>query len=512
MPDDDCAWADTGNDKAATRQKAPAAHGAHLSKPVNLFDAIVATPDAGISGLRGFVSKRYTSRVHSRNPNKLPVSCNWGVIKQSAIITLLCNRTPCFDIATLKPMVQGWHVRSIGVSMHTAGHVNMRIAYIAPYQGQNLLSRRPLLRNLSLAANVKMELIAELLRRGQHEIEIISQGEVVEHRLRFYSSFAEGHRFHPDVPVFYASALPVKFVNGAWSARSTLNLFKRRHRESSFDLVIVYNLKRPQVVCANYAIGLGLPVVFEYEDEAFVDLQGRAERGFRTQMYQRSAGRFTDAAAACVAVSPHLLSRVRPSMPKMLLRGVVGEDILASGRIPMAERKPWVVYSGAHFPGKGLEPLIAAWNEQRIPGWELHIAGRGEITPSLEKMAAGNTSIVFHGLLDRPSNARLLGQARIGINPHAVSERPGNVFAFKIVEYLAAGLHCVTTPMGAVEAELEEGMTYIPDNTAPTIGRALKKLIGDRGYERIATPVAQTTYGPAAVARALNDLITGVTR
>jgi hypothetical protein len=42
-------------------------------------------------------------------------------------------------------------------------------------------------------------------------------------------------------------------------------LFKARHSAAPFDLVIIYNLKGPQVVCANYAIRrLGLPVVLEY--------------------------------------------------------------------------------------------------------------------------------------------------------------------------------------------------------------------------------------------------------
>ena len=39
----------------------------------------------------------------------------------------------------------------------------MRIAYVAPYQSPTLLERRSILSNLGLAANVKIELIAELL-------------------------------------------------------------------------------------------------------------------------------------------------------------------------------------------------------------------------------------------------------------------------------------------------------------------------------------------------------------
>ena len=161
----------------------------------------------------------------------------------------------------------------------------MRVAYIAPYQGPGLQDCRPTLQNLALAGNVKIELIAELLRRHQHDVEVLSQGEVVERRLKYYPAFSETRRFDSRIPVHYASALPVRFVNGWWSSRDMLALFRERHRVSPFDLVIIYNLKRPQVECARYAMDhLGLPVVVEYEDDAFVDLAGQSDTGAKSAL------------------------------------------------------------------------------------------------------------------------------------------------------------------------------------------------------------------------------------
>jgi glycosyltransferase involved in cell wall biosynthesis len=215
--------------------------------------------------------------------------------------------------------------------------------------------------------------------------------------------------------------------------------------------------------------------------------------------------------SACIGASPHLLSRVPESIPKMLLRGVVDRDVLDAGSRPLATRKPWVVYSGTHYRGKGLKELIAAWNTMNVNDWELHIAGRGELTSRLEQMARDNRTIVFHGLLDRAANARLLGAARIGINPHDVSATPGNVFAFKIIEYLAAGAHCISTPMGALEREIEAGITYMPDNTPQTIASTLQCVISERRYEQLATQATQDAYGPDAVTRNLDRLVTQVT-
>lgn len=362
--------------------------------------------------------------------------------------------------------------------------------------------------NLSLAGNVKIELISELVHRGGHEVEVLSQGEVGEREFRLFPGFQEAKKFHPEIPVLYASALPVRFVQGFWSNWRTLRLFKARHAARPFDVVIIYNLKRPQVVCATHAVArLGLPLVVEFEDDAFVDVGGKSESGFRSKLYLSSAHSVLKAASGGLGASPHLLSLMPGEIPKMLLRGVVHEDILRASNRPLTARKNWVAFSGTHYRSKGLEPLITAWKKANLPGWELHIAGRGELTSVLEKMANGDKTIVFHGLLNRKENARFLGEAKIGVNPHELSETPGNVFAFKIIEYLAAGAHCITTPMGELEPEIEAGITYMQDNQPATIAETLQQVIQERGYERLAARAAHEAYGPEAVAMSLDGLL-----
>ena len=208
-----------------------------------------------------------------------------------------------------------------------------------------------------------------------------------------------------------------------------------------------------------------------------------------------------------MAVSPYLLTQLPSSIPKLLLRGVVGEAIINSNHQPMASRKNLVVFSGTHEGTQGLEQLIKAWRMVGLPDWELHIAGRGPITPALQQLAEGDRSIVFHGFLNREENARLLCAAKIGMNPQDVTKTQGNVFALKIIEYLAAGLHVITTPRGSLEPELEAGVSYIADNTPDTIAAGLKKVISTRSYEHTAQEAAVATYGPDAISKALNRLI-----
>jgi glycosyltransferase involved in cell wall biosynthesis len=384
----------------------------------------------------------------------------------------------------------------------------MRIAYIAPYQGPALVKQRPIVRNLSLAARMKVEVIAALLQRSSHDVEIFSQGEVVERGLKFYPAFCEPEPFHPDIPIYYASALPVRFLNAIWSSLRTVRLFRARHRAAPFDAVIIYNLKLAQMSCAKHASRrLGLPVILEYEDDVFVNIAGQEETGFKARRHLSTVRAIFNLVSAVIGVTPHLLAQLPSSIPKLLLRGVVSDEIANATKPTAGSRKNWVVFSGTLFRTKGLEQLIKAWDMVGPLDWELHIAGDGELTDRLHDMAANSRGIVFDGLLNRRDYALLLGSAKIGINPHDLSDTPGNVFATKIIEYLAAGAHVISTPMGNLEPEIERGITYIPDNKAETIAAALKQVIQSRCYERTAAQGALQSYGPEAVSESLGRLL-----
>jgi glycosyltransferase involved in cell wall biosynthesis len=384
----------------------------------------------------------------------------------------------------------------------------MRIAYIAHYQGPALQRQRPSLHNLSLAMKVKLELICELLQRQAHEIEVLSQGEADRYEFRFYPALSETEPFDPRIPVFYTSALPVRFINGFWSSHRLVRLFASRHRLAPFDLVIIHNLKRAHLACASYAMRrLNLPVVLEYEDDSFVDVAGQQAGGFKANYHRETCRRALKTMSGCMAVSPYLLAQLPSGIPKLLLRGVVNDTIVRLNHQSTTSRNNWVVFSGTHEGTQGLVQMITAWQRLGLLDWQLHIAGRGSITPQLEKLAANNPSIIFHGFLSRDENARLLCKARIGMNAQDVTRTPGNVFAFKIIEYLAAGLHVITTPRGTLEPELEAGISYIPENTPEAIATGLTQVMSEHLYLRTAQPAAIRLFGPEAVAQGLHKLV-----
>ena len=385
----------------------------------------------------------------------------------------------------------------------------MRIAYIAPYQGPALIQRRPSVRNLSLGGRVKIGLVSELLQESSHDVEILSQGEVVELGLKFYPAFSDPTPFHANIPIYYSSAFPVRFLNGLWSSLGLLRIFKARHRVSPYDVVVIYNLKPPQVACANYAIRrLGLPVILEYEDDQFLEVAGSGGSRFTSRFYLSAARRLLGSFSGSVSGSSLLLSQVAGDVPKLLLPGVVGEAILNATKQTNGARRNWVVFSGTHSWAQGLEHLIKAWGIAKLPDWELHIAGHGHMTAALHKLAENEKSITFHGLLNREENACLLSTGKIAVVPYDVSQSQG--FSFKTIECLGAGLHVITTPLKALKGldpEMEKGLTYINGNSPDTIAECIRKVIAERRYEQTAERATLRTYGPAAVSRSLDTFL-----
>jgi glycosyltransferase involved in cell wall biosynthesis len=196
----------------------------------------------------------------------------------------------------------------------------------------------------------------------------------------------------------------------------------------------------------------------------------------------------------------------------LLVRGVVGEEIMRAGGKTEAAKNNWVLFSGTLSRTKGVAPLIKAWPQAQLAGWELHIAGDGEDMASLKQLAAGHSDIIFHGILRAPGLAELTSLARICINPHDLSRQPGNVFATKIVEYLAAGAHVISTPMGAVEKEIAAGMTFMPDNTPETIARTLQQVVRDGDWRKTAQQAVLDIYRPEALRAGLDNLMRACVR
>jgi glycosyltransferase involved in cell wall biosynthesis len=373
-----------------------------------------------------------------------------------------------------------------------------------------LIKRRPIVGNRSMSNRIKIELIAKLLNANGHDVEVFSHGEVDSPEFRFYPAFMEPEPFHPRIPVHYISSLPIRRIYGLWARLRMLALLQSRHRVSPFDVIIVFNFKPPQVACARYAVRHRIPLILEYEDDAFRSVAGEPETGWVNRYHQRSYRTLLASVSGCIAVSPHLLSQVSPHVPMLLLRGVVGDDVPDASERLRGGKKNIVLFSGTHTKWNGVEELISAWRTMSLPNWELHITGYGDMTDSLRQVAEGSASIVFHGLVSREKLVELMATAKICVSPQRVSQTLGNQFAFKVIEYLAAGAHVVMTPMGTVESDIEAGITYMADNRPDTIASTLRRVIDERRYVPSSQSAVQSRYGSKPVSEALERLLDDV--
>ena len=87
-------------------------------------------------------------------------------------------------------------------------------------------------------------------------------------------------------------------------------------------------MQRAQIGCAPYAVQrLGVPVILQYEDDAFVDVHGRPATGPLERYRMAGCRRLLGLISGGTGVSPDPLSQLPDHVPKLLLRGVVSGEI-----------------------------------------------------------------------------------------------------------------------------------------------------------------------------------------
>jgi len=97
----------------------------------------------------------------------------------------------------------------------------------------------------------------------------------------------------------------------------------------------------------------------------------------------------------------------------------------------------------------------------------------------------------------RAGAAPVHGQDRI--SPPARQPDPRDVFAFKIIEYLAARRPRHYHADGRARRELEAGHLSPEPIAASDRRDQIRRIVETRGYEQTATAAAQESYGPSAV-------------
>ncbi len=163
------------------------------------------------------------------------------------------------------------------------------------------------------------------------------------------------------------------------------------------------------------------------------------------------AGRATAAIATSKAVEAHLTAVGFRQV--VLLPNVADVSVFSGASRPSDQRRPAVLFAGNLSPHKlDVELLEAVAAAVRGRG-ELVLAGPlaaggGDFGPALQRLT--KLGATYHGMLSLPELARLAGECTVGLIPYALNEYTRGVSPLKCFEYLASGLHVVSTRLPEV--------------------------------------------------------------
>jgi glycosyltransferase involved in cell wall biosynthesis len=131
----------------------------------------------------------------------------------------------------------------------------------------------------------------------------------------------------------------------------------------------------------------------------------------------------------------------------------------------------YALFVGRLAPPKGLETMLAAWNQAEI-AYPLKIAGDGPLRPIVERAAAQNPFITYLGSVPPAEASDLMGDAAFVIVPTVGIETFGRVAA----ESLAKGTPALVSDLGGLSEIIDDGSTgwlVAPGNPTQLADRVL---------------------------------------
>jgi glycosyltransferase involved in cell wall biosynthesis len=382
----------------------------------------------------------------------------------------------------------------------------MNIAYLANYQGEDLIRQRRLLRNRALAGSQKIATLSQLLVQAGCRVKVFSLGAVAERTGRFHRGFWSRPSQAGEVSVLYLADWDVLIAGRIVGTIGMIWALLKEQRRDQIDVVFLYNCGLPEAIAACVLAKVArVPVVLEYEDDVNQGADGR--RSWRQYCHTVGLLAVQRAVRGVVAVSQQLLSQVNQSNG-YVLPGVLSVDlgsIRDAGDLEDGGLR--FLYAGSIQASKGVLELCEAWIIARLPGCELHIAGEGPLLAEARAAFLGEPTIHFHGFVTRERLLDLFSSAHVLVNPHRNAVETGSIFPFKMIEYLGTGRPVISTQMAALDGVIGSAVLYTESDLPAHMAAALREMKRDypswSSKAGISKLEAWRLYGPDAVRSAL---------
>jgi glycosyltransferase involved in cell wall biosynthesis len=192
-------------------------------------------------------------------------------------------------------------------------------------------------------------------------------------------------------------------------------------------------------------------------------------------------------ASGFTAVNYSILAQLPADRPRHLLPGIIDDrltDLVASRQDPFTCRPHVLGYFGGLSQEKGVDVLLNA--VPHLPDdWRLQVGGTGPLAHDLQKMARADPGrVTFLGNLtgDALYDALCSCDATV-VPPEQLGGDGLGVFPFKVLEYLVADTHIITTPLPDIGA-VDLRFTYRWDGTVTGLVRELEKAAASFELER----------------------------
>lgn len=390
----------------------------------------------------------------------------------------------------------------------------MKVLYVAGFQGPELIRKRHIVRNRSLAGTAKTRAIAAALAKCGHDVTIYSVGVAAECSAKIYRAFEEKITVPGRiVPVYYSCCLDLPVMNRYTSTFSLLINLHKLCKRQTFDVAIVVNCDIDSLAAAWYCRFVrGIPVVLEYEDSVVMRRVGRASLARRARRVNELVmRRLTSGVLAC---TPELADAIGHT-DRVVLPGALSEEL-----VDAAQRRPGytsfgqtlkVFYCGNLDRSKGVDLLMDAVELVEYP-LEIHICGKGPLETEIQsRCAKSRHRAYFEGVVSTEKLYALMTSADIAVNPHRTAWHKGTLWPFKVIEYLAACGVVVSARTGRITKDLEEHLHLYKSDEPAILAGQIEKVINNWGNERTCAPHrmrwAIEKWGPERTGRTIEQLL-----
>ncbi len=244
---------------------------------------------------------------------------------------------------------------------------------------------------------------------------------------------------------------------------------------------------QPHLVHAHYAVGFGWWMLRCKTRPRVVSVWGSDVIDFPSNWFKRTLIRKILTGADHITATSQLLKRVSEKLAPAISNRIsvipFGVRVLGSFRPLPPPTPPRLCFIKVHYRKYGPDILLKAMTrvKQVIPNIELSIAGEGELTPILRKMAADlnlSENVRFVGFIDNREIYDFIQDHHIMVMPSVMESES---FGVAVLEAGACGRAVVASRVGGVPEVLVDGQSgiLVPPGRADRLAEAIIKLATD---------------------------------